>query len=482
MADKNEYWKELFGDDFPEELADELGASDKKSAPETGRQGKSQNSRDFNVDDDSQWISLDQELFKNIPDGKGSGPSDTSVIPDGEKISELTKDNIPAEIPGAVPIYSEEDIVPEDGDYITDEDIDDGERVVDFSSRRRHGYLGGLMYFAFVAGISLILAAVLWLVANDVLALNKEDSEGDVTIEEDYTMDDVANALKEEGFIQYPSLFKLFAGLFDADEKIDPGTYTLSTTYDYRALINNMNTGSATQVSESLLITEGKTMEDIFRLLDDNNVSDYDDLMDAAANYDFNYDFLDSSTLGDAKRLEGFLFPDTYEFYLNVVASTAIDKLLSNFNDKMKEYTIYDLVAEKDMTLYEILTIASIIESETASTEEMTTISSVIYNRLNTGKNLEIDATIQYILEERVQNLTATELEIESPYNSYKNAGLPPTPISNPGINAIRAALEPEDTDYLYYALSVEEKHEFFKTYEAQQAFVNSDKFAYYEG
>ena len=100
---------------------------------------------------------------------------------------------------------------------------------------------------------------------------------------------------------------------------------------------------------------------------------------------------------------------------------------------------------------------------------------------MNSGMKLEIDATIQYVLEDRVENLTDKELAIDSPYNTYMYKGLPPTPICNPGIDAIRAAIEPADTDYYYYALSTSGKHEFFSDFESQQAFINSSEFAYYE-
>lgn len=482
MSDKNEYWKELFGDDFPENLADELGVPGDNSGAKG--QDKSQDGS-FNLDDDSQWFSLNQDLFKDDPsDNKDNAMSDTNVIPDGESISDLTRDSIPTEISGARPIY-DDDIVPEDSDYITDDDIDDEERAVEFGGRRRSGYLGGLMYFAFVVGVSLILACVLWLAAGDVLSLNKEEIEADVTIGADDSISDIANTLKEAGFIEYPALFKIFAGLFNAEEKIDPGTYKLDTSYDYRALIRNMSAGSSTQVSVKVTIVEGKTLEDIFQLLEDNEICSYDDLMDAATNYDFDYDFLDSSTLGDEKRLEGYLFPDTYDFYLNIDASSAISKLLGNFEKKMEDNSIYEKVAESDYSLYEILIIASMIQCEAATKDEMPTVASVIYNRLanqlNNDSKLQIDATIQYILPERMENLTGTELEIESLYNTYKYGGLTPTPISNPGINAILAALEPEDTSYLYYALSVDGYHEFFKNYDAHDAFVHSSEFAYYE-
>lgn len=494
MSEKNDYWRELFGDDFPDELADELGIS--------GQQGKQSNSngrvaapvdnnqyRDelFNLDDDSQWFSVDQETFDAPKGHEDSLSSDTNIIPDSKTLSDIVSSGSMGKIKGVRPIYDEEDIVPEDSEYITDRDIDNepeeyfDEDEEQSGGSKRTGFMGGLMYAGFVVCVALILACLLWLAAGDILALNKDETEATVTVSEEWTIDEVASTLKENGIIEYKTLFKLFAWVYNADEKIQSGAYTLSTDYDYRALISTMSSSSSTLVSVQVVIPEGKTMEEIFRILEENEVCDYDSLVDAATNYNFNYSFLDDSTLGDASRLEGYLFPDTYDIYKNISASTALDKLLSNFNDKMKEYSIYDLEQDED-NLYDILTIASMIQGEAAEADEMATISSVIHNRLNIGKELEIDATIQYVLEDRVENLTDKELAIDDPYNTYMYKGLPPTPICNPGIEAIKAALEPADTNYYYYALSTSGRHEFFTDYDSHNAFVHSSEFAYYEG
>ena len=119
----------------------------------------------------------------------------------------------------------------------------------------------------------------------------------------------MAKQLKDAGIIKYKGLFQLYCSVSHAKTKIDPGTYELSTNYDYRALVKKMQVGSGAMVTTKVTIPEGYTMEQIFRKLEDENVCSYDDLMDAAANYSYNYSFLDQSMQGDAKRLEGFLLP-----------------------------------------------------------------------------------------------------------------------------------------------------------------------------
>ena len=370
--------------------------------------------------------------------------------------------------------------------------------------QRRDGHsgcLGGIIYFAFVLSISIILACVGWLAASDVLALNKDPIEATITLEKDHftekqvtvTQDDgtsalktvrtadidyVSRELKNAGIIRYRALFKAYCQFSHADQHIDPGTYELSTNFDYRALVKKMQVGSGAMVTTKVTIPEGYTMEQIFRKLEEENVCDYPDLMEAAANYQYNYSFLDETKIGDATRLEGFLFPDTYEFYQGMQASSAINKFLVNFHNRLTQEQI-DLSAKRGLTLQQSITIASMIEKEAANDDERALIASVIYNRLNQGMPLQVDATIMYVLPEHGTYLTVEDTKIDSPYNTYQNTGLPPTPIANPGEASINAAVKPADTRYLYYALDVEAGvHKFFTDYNSFANFVASQSYS----
>ena len=361
----------------------------------------------------------------------------------------------------------------------------------------RSGCLGGLIYFAFVVSISIILACVGWMAASDVLALNKatvtlDKAEfKDVTIS--YTDADgnakeraghqvsvgyVAKQLKDAGIIKYKGLFELYCSVSHAKTKIDPGTYELSTNYDYRALVKKMQVGSGAMVTTKVTIPEGYTMEQIFHKLEDENVCSYDDLMDAAANYSYNYSFIDQSMQGDAKRLEGFLFPDTYEFYQGMQASSAINKFLENFHDRLTAEML-EKADERGMTMQEVVTVASMIEKEAANDDERAMIAAVIYNRIEAGMPLQIDSTIMYVLPEHKDVLTVEDTKIDSPYNTYQNKGLPPTPIANPGLASLKATLSPASTQALYYALDAESgTHKFFTSYGEFQAFVAKQSYS----
>ena len=239
-----------------------------------------------------------------------------------------------------------------------------------------------------------------------------------------------------------------------------------------------MQVGSGAMVTTKVTIPEGYNMEQIFRKLEEENVCEYADLMEAAANYQYNYSFLDENDIGDAKRLEGFLFPDTYEFYQGMQASSAINKFLVNFHNRLTEETI-DLAQKRGLSLRQAIAIASMIEKEAANDSERALIASVIYNRLSRNMPLQIDSTIMYVLKEHGDTLTVEDTKIDSPYNTYTNTGLPPTPIANPGAKSIAAAVKPESTNYLYYALDVEAGvHRFFTDYGAFTSFVASQSYS----
>lgn len=377
--------------------------------------------------------------------------------------------------------------------YTGDEESERDYLPVRRSQEYKSGCLGGLMYLVFILCVSIVLACFAWMAASDALALNKEsvsatinlptdifetvteeetDEDGNVTGVREVAkadIDFVSSALKESGIIQYEWLFKLFCKISDADKKLDPGTYELRSNLDYRAIIKKMQAGSGAAVTVDVMIPEGYTMHQIFNLLEENGVSTYEELMYAAANSSFNYSFLDPEKAGDASRLEGFLFPDTYQFYVGMQASSAINKLLSNFNAKI-DADIQKQLNDTGYSLSDIVTIASLIEKEAAvdvskGIDERSLISSVIYNRLRTDMTLGLESSILYIHQDYEGSPTAEMLTEDSPYNTNINHGLPPTPICNPSLAAIRAALNPEATDYYYFYYDEETGSSRFFTY-----------------
>ena len=352
-----------------------------------------------------------------------------------------------------------------------------------------------VVWIAITVAIGITLGRMAWVCAADVLAFGREDKPVTLTITAADDIDSIANKLQQAGLIRYPGLFKLYCSFAVDDGEIQPGIWDLNALYDYHALVNMMSPSSQRSVV-TVMIPEGSSCRQIFELLQEKRVCTVESLADYAANGDLeDYWFLEGLTRGSKYCLEGYLFPDTYEFYTNDSPANVLGKMLSNFDkrvdeslrEKLTELNSHisdmmrkdgrndDYIASHQFTMADVITVASLIEKETASAEEGYTIASVIYNRLfawnGTPSYLNIDASVIYALDGKT-DLTAEDLQVDSPYNTYTNTGLTPGPITNPGLSSIQAALEPQDTDYYYYVLDPETGvHHFSRTLEEHEAF-----------
>lgn len=349
------------------------------------------------------------------------------------------------------------------------------------SGRKKGGFTASfaLLYVVFVIGISALLACVGWIAANDVLALNKEPNTVTVTISKDDSFSDVTDMLKENGLIEYKALFNLFATFTGGKDDVVAGTFTLNTDMDYRALLNGMSANSATKATIRVTIPEGYTLDQIFALLEERGVASVEELQDMAANHDYAFSFLRDLPLGDYHRLEGYLYPDTYEFTTPERPLYVINKMLVQFDAQLKDEMRQE-IWDSGRSIHEIVIVASMIEKETDGSDRAD-IASVIYNRLNnpnssagTNGYLQIDATLAYINGGKVP--TDADRSIDSPYNTYLYQGLPAGPIANPGLESIQAAMDPADTSYYYYALGDDNTHHFFRTYNEMLNFMASQE------
>ena len=348
-----------------------------------------------------------------------------------------------------------------------------GQRRPSQQRRRKRRRINPVLYILCVLVASAILAGVGWLLASDLCAFNRDiPSTTKITIEvtADDDMGSIAEKLQDAGLIRYKWFFRLFAAVTGASDEVGIGTYELNTDMDYHALIAGMHSSSGNLSAETVTVTipEGYTVRQTIALLAEKGVNTEEALTEAAQTADFDYDFIDNDS-EDLSRLEGFLFPDTYEFYVGHNAKDALERLIRNFVSRMDEERMAQ-VEESDYSLQEIITIASLIEEETDGTDQAN-IASVIYNRLEgPGDKL-------YALPDHTGPITSADMQTDSPYNLYQNAGLPPTPISNPGLASIDAALNPNSTDYYYYALGTDGKHHFSTTLAEHNAFVNSSEY-----
>ena len=355
------------------------------------------------------------------------------------------------------------------------------------------------------------LGNVLWLMASDVLAFNQVPQTVTITINAEDDLDTIAEQLQEKELIRYPWLFKLFAEFTGKAESISPGSFVLNKpdedgtipgiVYDYNALLNSMRSyNGAREIVHGLLIPEGYSCKQIFQLLEDEGVCTVAELEEYAANGELgDYWFLEGVERGDKYCLEGYLFPDTYDFYKNDDPQSVLQKLLNAFDDRFTEkmheslieinetYTSRlrsagyseEYIAEHQIGIREVVIIASMIEKESAGSDENYTISSVIYNRLVSKEfpHLQIDATVVYAWGGEIEEVLYEHMAIDDPHNTYVCEGLPIGPISNPGRDALYAAMSPSDTEkpYYYYVLNPETwKHEFFATYSEFKRYLES--------
>ena len=273
------------------------------------------------------------------------------------------------------------------------------------------------------------------------------------------TFRQVSKVLYEEGIIPNEFNFKLAAFLYGSENKLKAGRYRIPSGLNYFELIDFLLKGGH---DEQVLVTipEGIWQHDLAGLLNSKLNVDSSAFMKLSQNKYF------LAELGiNSKSIEGYLLPETYYFYKNSKSEEVLKKLVHEM-DKVFTPAVEERLKELKRNKHEILTLASIIEGESNISSEYKRISGVYHNRLKKWMPLEADPTIQYLKRNSKHNkILYKDLEIDSPYNTYKNYGLPPTPINNPGIEAINAALYPEQNDFLFFVADGTGAHKFSKTY-----------------
>ncbi len=320
--------------------------------------------------------------------------------------------------------------------------------------------------------VSAVLATTGILLCNDLFALAKPDEEITVTIPEDATIGQVSKLLDKSGVVNYGSFFKLFANLVYSDVQFRSGEWTLNSNMDYRNIVNEIRLTSRS--TQQVTIPEGYTIDDIVDVLVENGLSSEEELTDVLQNGTFDYDFLPDDLGNETNRLEGYLFPDTYEFYLTDSADTIINRMLENFESKLTDDSdgdsLQSLCEENDMSISDMVNIASMVQKEAVDADDMKMVSGVIANRLNNSSvypYLNIDATVQYAVGHL--DLTDEDMESDNEYNTYTNRGLPPGPICNPGYDAMYAAVNPTDHDYYYYVANADGTAHIYAETQAEQ-------------
>lgn len=453
------------------------------------------------AEDDMNWL---KQLLNQAPDEPEPGRDELTTyeaglshLEDDELKQLLSEDEQPVTIEPAEPIseatavfdtlHVDEPEQPKHTDVMLEEADSEptAEKQRKIRPKARSGYglfgiphlLATCIWLVLIVAIGVSMGRLLWVCCADVMAFGKEDQKVTITITEEDDIDSIAKKLGNANLVRYPGLFKLFATITGKDENISPGTFTLNATLDYNAMINAMVYYGDTREVVDIMFPEGATCAQIFKLLADNRVCTVEQLEEYAANGELSdYWFLEGVNRGSKYCLEGYLAPDTYKFYTNDSPRRVLEKFLNEFNSRFTDKMKTDFEAIKvnfanklrakgfsesyiqqnTLTVHKIVTLASIIQKETSSRGEGYDISSVFYNRLANKDILTLgaDATVHYALGDyfgEIEELTQEHLNVDSPYNTRKNQGIPPGPICNTDVHSLYAALVPNDTNYHYF-------------------------------
>lgn len=279
--------------------------------------------------------------------------------------------------------------------------------------------------------------------------------------------DAIANKLVEKGVISSKTKFWIASKLNGADTKFKVGTFAMTRDMNVGDAISALIHGKT--VSIWITIPEGFNVKEIAQRLDEKGLCSEDEFLKLAKDY-APYSYMEANP-DTMYRVEGFLFPDTYEFSSDATAKDIMRRMIDEFDNKLTD-DMRQKAQARNMSVYELVTMASLIEKEALYETDLPLISQIFWKRIEINMPLQSCATIQYILGTPKEDLSIADTKLESPYNTYQKYGLPPGPIANPGLRSLKAALEPADTDYLYFVADRNGKTYFTGTYDEHIAKV----------
>ncbi len=334
--------------------------------------------------------------------------------------------------------------------------------------RRKRNYTayGGIVVATLVICVSILLSLFIIVVGRDVLGIESSGADFTIYIPSGSTTEDIAEQLYNEGIIQYKSVFKLFAKLKKADGGMYPGDLDVAYNMSYSDIIDDLMVSREAKQTATVTFPEGITLLSAGELLEQNGICSADEFIYTFNSSAFGFEFekyVSSSSL-KLYKYEGYLFPDTYEFYVGDSAYNVVKKIKTRTNEILNDDTI-KLAAERGYTIDQVVTLASIVQKEAGSTEQMSIIASVFENRLakpDEFPRLQSDTTYSYIDDVIKNVLTVEYQDMYDAYDTYTCIGLPVGPICNPGKEAIDAVLNPAETDYYYFCSNLETKETFF--------------------
>ncbi len=343
--------------------------------------------------------------------------------------------------------------------------------------RRRSNGMALLVSVLLVLGAAGFLAFFAISSATDLLAFGKENRQIEVTIESGMSVNEIAQLLGQSGVIEQPLTFRLYAALRNKDHGFQAGSYVFNSNMSYARIITALRSGDIIKEEVTITFYEGMTLREIAAALEKEGVCSARDFIDYTQTGELAYEFIDMMPDNDLRfrRLEGYLFPDTYDFYVGENVQSVAKKFLRNFQNRIMP-DLYSEIQDAGMTLDEVITLASVIQKEAGNPDEMRMVSSVFHNRMDDVAAglpmLQSDVTIFYVENDIKPYQTRAVQEMYDAYNTYVCKGLPVGPICSPGLDAIKAAIHPEESQNYFFVTDVNGKYYYSKTLDQHYASV----------
>lgn len=430
--------------------------------------------------------SLLDDILKEHEDKKSALPDENSsegTVSENEAAAEIIEETVPENNETDENDTADHpDADAEEADSVEEYDDEEEEEVpaAKPKKKRRKRFSTklavGLLLTTIIIVVSILLAVYALKTAKELIGHGKQDMEIVVEIPENAGTADIADILVNNGVIDDAMLFRVVSKIKGTDGFYVAGSHKVNPSMSYGDIIKKLQEDAINEREVAdVTFPEGITLVDAAKRLEEKGVCSADEFIDAFNSASFGYDFEADIKKSSLKfyKMEGYLFPDTYRFYLDEDPLIVSKKIYKNFNDKMTR----DLLGRmKDMgkTLEETLTLASIVQAEAGDTANMKRVASVFYNRLNNSDDfplLQSDPTSAYVRDVIVPNSDYVTDNMKTAYDTYKGAGLPPGPICNPGLDAIKAVLYPAETDYFYFCSNLETGEFYYaKTLEEHEA------------
>lgn len=323
--------------------------------------------------------------------------------------------------------------------------------------------MGKKKLLTIIAGILILAAIVLGVAIN--ANNNKNLATGEniiITVEPGMTNADIATLLQNKKMINSPVFFRLQSKFARMERSLQAGEYEIVSGMSNWEIIDLFSKGQVRH--KTLTIPEGYTIEQIAKKIEESGLGSAEEFKKAAKDY-APYSYMETSNNNVIFKAEGFAYPSTYYLSPGSAEKEILAIMVKEFDTQLTE-DIRQKAKDKNMSIRDLVNLASLVEKEAVFPEERPVIAGVFLKRLQTQMPLQSDTTIQYILGVQKKEISIADTKIDSPYNTYLYAELPPGPIASPSISTINAVLDPKQTNYLYFVADLEGHHHFTETYQ----------------